>query len=86
MARFISYMHEGSPGLSLRNPEGIAALNGGNHTHGSALSAQTDKAHDAPFAVTKALALTGLRVVTNAIFLARVKSAYVASLPTAAKN
>jgi hypothetical protein len=47
-------------------------LNGGNHTTGFADSALTVAAHDACLDVSKALAATGVRVLTDDSFFGKV--------------
>ncbi|KAG6818875.1 hypothetical protein H0H93_000701, partial [Arthromyces matolae] len=51
---------------------------GGNHTIDFTHSAQTKPAHEDGMNVTKALALTGLRVLTDDAFFAEVKAAFEA--------
>jgi len=50
--------------------------NGGNHTPAFTASARTDEAHAATFVVTKGLAVTGLRVLTDEKYFADVKRAH----------
>ncbi|EAU90467.2 aminoacylase 1-like protein 2 [Coprinopsis cinerea okayama7 len=49
---------------------------GGNHTPAFEKAAKTQKAHEAMMAVTKGLALTGLRVLNDASFLSQVQTAF----------
>ena len=46
---------------------------GGNHTREFTRAASTDAAHEACYDVSKALAHVGMRVLTDAAFLARVR-------------
>ncbi|KAF9525316.1 hypothetical protein CPB83DRAFT_859614 [Crepidotus variabilis] len=50
--------------------------NGGNHTPGFARAAKTQAAHDATMTVTKALALTGYRVLTDDHFFNGVRASF----------
>ena len=46
---------------------------GGNHTREFARASSTDAAHEASYDMSKALAHVGMRVLTDAAFLARVR-------------
>ncbi|KDQ13055.1 hypothetical protein BOTBODRAFT_33931 [Botryobasidium botryosum FD-172 SS1] len=50
--------------------------NGGNHTADFTASARTKEAHEATLAVTKAIAVTGLRILGDKKYLAEVKKAH----------
>ncbi|KAG6806000.1 hypothetical protein H0H93_003695, partial [Arthromyces matolae] len=50
--------------------------NGGNHTPAFTRSARTKTAHIATLKVTKALALAGLRVLTDSAFFEEVMEAF----------
>jgi len=50
--------------------------NGGNHTIDFAASARTKEAHAATLTVTKAIAVTGLRILGDKEYLVEVKKAY----------
>ncbi|KAI0050284.1 hypothetical protein FA95DRAFT_1603641 [Auriscalpium vulgare] len=54
--------------------------NGGNHTAGFTAAAQSQGGHDATLEVAKALALTGVRVLADADFLAEVKATFEDSI------
>jgi len=56
--------------------------NGGNHTPAFAKAARSEAAHAATIAITKGLALTGYRVLTDADFFNRVKSSFEQSEKT----
>ncbi|KAG8216048.1 hypothetical protein J3R82DRAFT_8047 [Butyriboletus roseoflavus] len=51
---------------------------GGNHTRDFTCAVSTDAAHEACYDVSKALAHVGMRVLTDAAFLTRVKAAFEA--------
>ncbi|KAH0831179.1 hypothetical protein J3R83DRAFT_13756 [Lanmaoa asiatica] len=59
------------PGFSIPTVPG-----GGNHTREFARAASTDAAHEACYDVSKALAHVGMRVLTDGVFLAKVKAAF----------
>jgi len=70
----VSYLMPGlHPGFAIPTVPG-----GGNHTREFALAASTDAAHEACYDVSKALAHVGMRVLTDAPYLARVKAAFEA--------
>ncbi|KAH9479424.1 Peptidase M20 domain-containing protein 2 [Psilocybe cubensis] len=50
--------------------------NGGNHTAAFAKAAGTEAAHTATIAITKSLALTGYRVLTDTTFFNRVQASF----------
>jgi len=51
--------------------------NGGNHTAAFADAARSEAAHTATIAVTKGLALTGYRVLTDSDFFSRVRNGFM---------
>jgi len=55
-------------------------VNGGNHTPAFAKAAATIEAHNACLDVSKALAATGVRVLADDEFFAKVRSAWVERL------
>ncbi|KAN0094687.1 hypothetical protein V8E55_002974 [Tylopilus felleus] len=68
----VSYLMPGlHPGFSIPT-----VLGGGNHTREFTHAASTDAAHQACYDVSKALAHVGMRALTDAAFLARVKAAF----------
>jgi len=56
--------------------------NGGNHTKLFADSAATQEAHGVTLLVTKALAITGSRILTDELFVARVKESFDKGITT----
>ncbi|KAF8966342.1 hypothetical protein BDZ97DRAFT_1917719 [Flammula alnicola] len=50
--------------------------NGGNHTPAFAKAARTEAAHEATMVITKGLALTGYRILTDAEFFSRVQASF----------
>ncbi|KAI9460666.1 hypothetical protein HD554DRAFT_1568862 [Boletus coccyginus] len=70
----VSYRMPGlHPGFSIPTVPG-----GGSHTREFARAASTDAAHEACYNTSKALAHVGMRVLTDATFLARIKAAFEA--------
>ncbi|KAF8452522.1 hypothetical protein L210DRAFT_3639026 [Boletus edulis BED1] len=70
----VSYLMPGlHPGFSIPTVPG-----GGNHTREFTRAASTDAAHEACYDVSKALAHVGMRLLTDAAFLARVKAGFEA--------
>ncbi|KAG9307957.1 hypothetical protein JVU11DRAFT_12763 [Chiua virens] len=68
----VSYLMPGlHPGFSIPTVPG-----GGNHTREFTCAAATDVAHETCYNVSKALAHVGMRVLTDEVFLARVKAAF----------